>query len=60
MIFVAMGLFFGPFFVSQINFDFREGTSAKKMLAFSLRDAREVNRFTTSQLKLRVVSLFTC
>jgi len=26
---------------------FREGTSAKKMLAFSLRDAREVNRFTT-------------
>ena len=26
------------------------------MLAFSLRDAREVNRFTTSQLKLRVVN----
>ncbi|MCL2336041.1 MAG: hypothetical protein FWC60_01335 [Firmicutes bacterium] len=27
------------------------------MLAFSLRDAREVNRLTTSQLKLRVVNL---
>jgi len=39
---------------------FREGTSAKKMLAFSLRDAREVNRFiclyfrTTGSLRYRM------
>jgi len=30
--------------------DFREGTSVKKILAFSLRDAREVNRFNAPQL----------
>jgi len=28
------------------------------MLAFSLRDAREVNRFNASQLKLQVVDFF--
>jgi len=42
----------------SVSLDFREGTSAKKMLAFSLRDAREVNRFNASQLKLQVVDFF--